>query len=77
MRKQYGVTAMRFLEVWQSSNSAEEAAQRLGMPKAIANARASGYRKAGVNLKKMPRRPKNRVDVEALNRKIDELQQGA
>jgi hypothetical protein len=43
------------------------------MPKPIAQARASHYRKAGIKLKKMPRRPKHKLDVEALNRVIEEI----
>jgi hypothetical protein len=43
------------------------------MPKPIAHARASNYRQLGIKLKKMPRTPKHKLDVEHLNRLIDEI----
>ena len=43
------------------------------MPKPIVHARASNYRAAGVKLKKMPRNPKNKLDVNQLNRLIEGL----
>jgi hypothetical protein len=46
------------------------------MPKPIVHTRASNYRTAGVKLKKMPRRPKNRLDVAALNKMIEGLKKG-
>jgi hypothetical protein len=63
----------QFIRVWQSSQSAAEAARRLGMPKPIAAAGASSYRKAGIALKGMARRGRRSLDVEGLNRLIEEL----
>jgi hypothetical protein len=72
-RDKYDVSPEVFVRTWQTSQSADEVAKKLNMPKAIAAARASNYRTAGVKLKKMPRRPKNRLDVAALNKVIEEL----
>jgi hypothetical protein len=72
----YGVSAERFVEVWQTSNSAQEVADRTGMPLPIVHARASGYRKQGVKLKKMPRAHGRQLDIEALNRLIEEIERG-
>jgi glutamate/tyrosine decarboxylase-like PLP-dependent enzyme len=72
-RKKYEVPAEEFVRTWQNSDSADEVAAKLKMPKAIAHARASNYRMLGVKLKKMPRRPKNSIDVDALNKLIEEL----
>ncbi len=43
------------------------------MPKAIVHARASSYRSLGIKLKKMPRKWKKQLDVDALNRLVEEL----
>jgi hypothetical protein len=72
-RNKYDVPPEDFIKAWQTSNSAEEVAEKLRMPKAIAHARASNYRTLGVKLKKMPRRPKNSIDVQALNKLIEQL----
>jgi hypothetical protein len=72
-RRSYGVSPDRFIEVWETSESAADAAEKLQMPKPIVQARASNYRTAGVKLKPMPRRPKNKIDPDALNRKIEEI----
>ena len=72
-REKYDVSAEQFIKVWQTSESADEVAERLRMPKGIVHARASNYRTAGIKLKKMPRRPKNRLDVDALNRLIEQI----
>jgi hypothetical protein len=71
-RKKYEVTPERFIEVWQTSKNAREAAEILGMPKGILFARASGYRSQGINLRKMPRQSR-RLNVEQLNQLIDKL----
>lgn len=77
-RKQYGVTAAEFVKAWQSSNSAQEVADKLGMPKHIVLARSAVYRKQrkdgkpGINLKRMPRQKTNGLDVETLNRLAEE-----
>jgi hypothetical protein len=72
-RRSYGVSPERFVEAWQTSDSADEVASKLGMPKPIVHARASTYRQAGIKLKAMARFAKNKIDVDALNRKIDGL----
>jgi hypothetical protein len=72
-RQSYNVSAAAFIEAWETCNSADEVAEKLGMPKPIVHARASTYRQAGIKLKKMPRSTKNMVDVEAMNRLIEEI----
>ncbi len=72
-RERYDVPPEVFIETWQRSDSAEEVAKKLNMPKPIVHARASNYRLAGIKLKKMPRRPKNLLDVAALNKLIDKI----
>ncbi len=72
-RTQYNCTPERFTEVWQQATCSDEAAEILGMPKGIMHARAAGYRALGVKLKRMPRRYKNRVNVEGLNNLIERL----
>src|SRR4051812_10458400 len=73
-RNDYGVTPEQFVTVWNTSGSLEEAASRLKMPAPVAAARASKYRSVGVNLKKMPRKPRaDGLDVEKLNRLIETL----
>ncbi len=72
-RKRYNVTAEQFVKVWQESESAQEVAEKLDMPKNIVLARSAVYRKPrkdgtpGVRLKKMPRYNPRRLNVEALN----------
>jgi hypothetical protein len=72
-RKDYNVTPQEFIRAWESSSTAEEVAEILGMPKAIVLARASNYRLQGVKLKKMPRQNKRKLDVDALNTLIEDL----
>jgi hypothetical protein len=72
-RAAYDVTPEKFITVWQTSESADEVAEKLKMPKPIVLARASGYRRGGLKLKKMPRRPGKGLDIERLNRLIEEL----
>ncbi len=69
----YSVSPEEFIRVWQAASSAQEVADRLKMPKPIVLARASNYRKAGVHIKKMPRRSNRRLDVAALNKLIEQL----
>jgi hypothetical protein len=66
-RKEYGVSPEQFIEAWQTSETADEVARRLSMPKPIVLARASTYRKMGLALKEMRRRHKKELDVDALN----------
>lgn len=67
------ITPKRFIEVWQSAESAAEAAEKLGMPQAIASARASNYRKMGIHLKVMRKKKKGSLDVAALNRLVEQI----
>lgn len=69
----YSVTPEEFIEVWQTSDSAEAVAQKLKMPKPIVHARVSTYRSAGVKLKKMKRKANRKLNVEELNALIDHL----
>lgn len=72
-RKQYNVSPEKFVTTWQSSNSAAEVAEKLGMPKNIVLARSAVYRKPrkdgtpGIPLKKMPRTNPRRLDIESLS----------
>src|SRR5262245_54386200 len=77
-RATYDVSPEQFVHAWQTSDSADEVAEKLKMPKPIVHARVSLYRQFGIKLKKMPRRRKDRLDVEALNRMIERIdrQQG-
>ncbi len=58
-RSSYGFTPEQFVEAWQTSKSAPEAARKLSqltgkvVPPAVLHTRASTYRKKGVKLKKM------------------------
>lgn len=70
-RTRYEVTPEEFALTWNASDSAEEVAEKLGMPEPIVLARVSNYRKRGVNLKKMRRKNARRVDVEAINKSIE------
>ena len=72
-REVYKVTPEEFIRAWQTSESADAVAKKLNMPKPIVHARASNYRMAGIKLKKMPRRPKNLLDVDKLNKLIDKI----
>jgi hypothetical protein len=69
----YNVSAEEFIRTWQASATADEVAEKLGMPKPIVHARASSYRSVGIRLKKMPRPEGKTIDVEGLNALIDYL----
>lgn len=69
------ITQIEFVEIWETSESADEAAERLGISKDAAHARASNYRSKGVNLKSMPRKPRTATDVDAMNQKIEEIRE--
>lgn len=73
-RKQYAVGVEEFVRAWQTSESAQEVADKLGMPKPIVLARASGYRDAGIKLKNFKRGPKNAVPVDEMNRLIEQIE---
>jgi hypothetical protein len=72
-RTKYAVTPERFITTWQTSPCVAAVVEKLQMPKPIVYARACNYRTAGVNLKRMPRRSHNRLDVAGLNRLTEEL----
>lgn len=72
-RTKYEITPEKFVEIWSRAESAEEAAEEMGMPLPIVLARVSNYRKKGVRLKKMPRKNSRRVDVDHLNKIIDKI----
>lgn len=73
----YNVSPQEFCEIWESSNTSEEAAKRLKMPKAIASARASQYRAMGIPLKNMKRHYTKAIDVEGLKALTLKIKQGA
>jgi hypothetical protein len=68
----YEVSQEEFVRVWQDAQSVDEVCERLKMRYGIVLARVSNYRRRGVRLKKMPRKNSRRVDVDKLNRLIEE-----
>lgn len=68
----YKITPEKFVAIWQSSKTIDEAAKRLKMPKAIACSRASYYRKMGIKLK-TGFDCRRRLDKDKLNKIIDDL----
>jgi hypothetical protein len=64
----YNISASDFVRTWESSTNAAEVAAKLGMPRPSVNARASYYRRIGVNLKTFKQANARRLDVEALNK---------
>lgn len=74
-RKHYNVTDVSFCETWQESNSAQEVADKLKMPKNIVLARSAVYRNKGVDLKTMPRVNPRKLDVSKLNERIAEVRE--
>jgi hypothetical protein len=75
-RTKYDVTPAQFVAIWQTSETVQEVSDKLKMPEPIILARACSYRKAGVRLKKLKRKRKPGVDVDALNRLIDQIAEG-
>ena len=69
----YNVSASDFVLAWESSTDAAEVAAKLGMTRPLVNARASYYRRIGINLKKLKRANARRLDVEALNKLTQRL----
>ena len=59
------ITPKKFIEVWQTSSSSREVAQRLNMKATQCSIRASNYRKKGIPLKKFPR-GKGGLDISGL-----------
>jgi transposase len=49
----YGVGPFEFIDAWQTSNSVDEVAQRLNMPKKTVCSRAGNYRRRGIELQLM------------------------
>ncbi len=74
-RTNYNVTPEQFIEVWQRAQNAGEVAEKLGMPREIVHARASMYRQMGIKLKKMPRAGREGLDIDALNKLIEDIDQ--
>ena len=64
----YNVSASDFIRVWEASTTPAEVTAKLSMPRAVVSARASYYRRLGVNLKMMSSGKSRRLDVEALNK---------
>ena len=67
-RKRYHVSVESFVRTWQSSTSASEASERLGLPVPLVTCRVWTYRRRGIKLKTMPRRNPRKLDIEGLNR---------
>ncbi len=66
-------TPEEFIKAWQTSESTTEVAEKTGIDKRSVPARASFYRKCGIQLKKHFRgRP--RLDIERLSKLADSLQ---
>jgi hypothetical protein len=72
-RTEYNVTPEEFIKAWQTSDTPQEVADLLNMPKPIVLARASTYRAAGIKLKKMKRGNKRELNVDALNALIQDI----
>jgi hypothetical protein len=70
----YGVSPEAFVQAWQASESLDEVATRLKMPKQVAYARGWFYRKKGIQLKTFPRRPRT-LGVDELNKSINSQKQ--
>lgn len=70
---QYNVTMEQVFEAWQTSDSADEAAKKLKMPKLILLARISSYRKAGAPLKQMQRQRQTQRDPEKMAKLIAQI----
>lgn len=67
------VSPSEFVRIWETSESSEQAAARLGLSKGTAWYRASALRKAGVKLRKFRRNVLSATDAQQLNRLIEEL----
>lgn len=68
------VSAEKFITVWERSANAREAAKELGLTPNSATQRASSYRKAGIDLKHMPRGGA-KLDVSAANALLASLRE--
>lgn len=67
-KRNYNVSAEDFVRAWNESSSVQEVADRLGMPKPIAHARACNYRRKGIPIKPMRRQYRRKLDIPALQR---------
>lgn len=60
-------TAEKFIEVWQTSSSADDVAKKLGLKLASVKAKAASYRRRDIELKKFPsKRGAKPLDIKAL-----------
>ena len=66
-------TPEEFTRIWNESETADEVATKLSMPKPIVQARAHNYRKRGVFLKILRRSSSRRLRVEELNRRSGQM----
>ena len=73
--KKHVVTPDEFVVAWTTSATVDEVAARLKLPKPIVSARASAYRRRGVQLKKMRRGNQQKLNVQLLNDLIAANQQ--
>ena len=72
--KQRRVAAVYFVTTWQSSESRQEVADKLGVTYGSVASREKTLRKAGVNIKTMERQQRGiKIDADALNALISEV----
>ena len=72
--KQRRVAAGDFVKTWQSSESRQEVADKLGVTYGSVASREKTLRKAGVNIKTMERQQRGiKIDADALNALISEV----
>ena len=72
--KQRRVAAVDFVKTWQSSESRQEVADKLGVTYGSVASREKTLRKAGVNIKTMERQQRAiKIDADALNALISEV----
>ena len=72
--KQRRVAAVDFVKTWQSSESRQEVADKLGVTYGSVASREKTLRKAGVNIKTMERQQRCiKIDSDSLNALISEV----
>jgi len=72
--KQRRVAAVDFVTTWQSSESRQEVADKLGVTYGSVASREKTLRKAGVNIKTMERQQRGiKIDADALNALISQV----
>ena len=72
--KQRRVAAVDFVKTWQSSESRQEVADKLGVTYGGVASREKTLRKAGVNIKTMERQQRGiKIDADALTALISEV----